>query len=613
MLCETWQLETVPGKLDPLSAAFKSFSRAEDTSVRLLCKPRSTGERGGGLAFVFKSSLNFSFFNLNINPESFEFMCVKFKGCPPCLFVCFYRRSSVSFVTFRLEFAEFLDALNLVPMPCFILGDFNVKINNLLLSETRSFCSICDDYNFTYCFPSQPTHTGGNTLDFLVVNCASAHLCSELFVHDDIVLSDHFPVSIQLQLEPLSRTAPPRCFRSFASIIDDDFSSALCEKLDAIPENVSTFSELLSSFNNACSTVVDQLAPLRTRRSVESHAKPFWMDSEYIHQRQIRKNLQKLSNKSQYNAQKRHCAYLARKKQREVSCRMVDEAPDQKSLYSVLNKITGKNVHQSSNVCSSPDLPNVFNRFFVDKVSKIRNAFFTLSPPLSETAFLSNTSESGFLSSFLPTDESEICLILKEHGIKTSSADPLPHFLIKKNFDILLPFLVRLVNLSLSSASLDGLKEAHVVPILKGLNLDGDDLKNFRPVSLLPFVSKLTERVVHARINTHLTENGLHNPSQYGYKKNHSCETLLLKLIDDILVAVDSGSGVVLLIVDLSAAFDCVDHNKLLDILFRKYKITGVALSWLRSFLSGRSQRVKLEIIFLILLLFLLAYLRARF
>ena len=67
MLCETWQVETVPGKLDPLSAAFSSFSRAEGVSVKLLCKPRSTGERGGGLAFVFKSSLNFSFYNLNIH------------------------------------------------------------------------------------------------------------------------------------------------------------------------------------------------------------------------------------------------------------------------------------------------------------------------------------------------------------------------------------------------------------------------------------------------------------------------------------------------------------------------------------------------------------------
>ena len=181
--------------------------------------------------------------------------------------------------------------MNLVPLPCFIMGDFNVRINNLLLSETRSFCSIFYDYNFTCCFPSRSTHTGGNTLDFLVVNRASTHLCSNLFVHDDIVLSDHFPVSVRLQLEPLSRSTAPRCYRSFASIVDDDFSSALCEKLDTIPENVAIFSELLNSFNNACSSVVDRFAPLRTRQSIDSHAYPFWMDGEYIHQRQIRKKL----------------------------------------------------------------------------------------------------------------------------------------------------------------------------------------------------------------------------------------------------------------------------------------------------------------------------------
>ena len=76
----------------------------------------------------------------------------------------------------------------------------------------------------------------------------------------------------------------------------------------------------------------------------------------------------------------------------------------------------------------------MFNNFFVDKVSKIRSSFSANVSPLSESVYLSNTSESGYLSSFHPTDESEICLILKEHGIKTSSADPIPHFLIKKNF-----------------------------------------------------------------------------------------------------------------------------------------------------------------------------------
>ena len=132
-----------------------------------------------------------------------------------------------------------------------------------------------------------------------------------------------------------------------------------------------------------------------------------------------------------------------------------------------------------------------------------------------------------------------------------------------------------------------------VVPLLKSLNLDPETLKNYRPVSLLSFVSKLAERVVFDRINLHLKENDLHCPNQFGYKKNHSCETLLLKLIDDIRVTVDSNSGVVLLILDLSAAFDTVDHNKLLHILKSKYYIARSALDWLRAFLTGRSQRVK--------------------
>ena len=90
---------------------------------------------------------------------------------------------------------------------------------------------------------------------------------------------------------------------------------------------------------------------------------------------------------------------------------------------------------------------------------------------------------------------------------------------------MLCPHFVNLVNLSLASSSCDGVKEAHVVPILKSLNIDKNDLCNYRPVSLLSFISKLTERVVHSRISTHLALNGLDNNSQYGYKKGHSCDS----------------------------------------------------------------------------------------
>ena len=102
--------------------------------------------------------------------------------------------------------------------------------------------------------------------------------------------------------------------------------------------------------------------------------------------------------------------------------------------------------------------------------------------------------------------------IIKEHGIKTSSNDPAPSFLIKENIELLLPHLCNLVNLSLSSSSFDGLKEAHVVPILKSLQLDYENFKSYRPVSLLSFVSKLVERVVQNRVNDYLTKNNYHVP-----------------------------------------------------------------------------------------------------
>ena len=184
--------------------------------------------------------------------------------------------------------------------------------------------------------------------------------------------------------------------------------------------------------------------------------------------------------------------------------------------------------------------------------------------------------------------------MIKKHGIKTSSNDPLPAFLIEDNLELLLPHFCTLVNLSLSTSNFDGLKEAHVVPILKSLQSDHELFKNFRPVSLLSFISKLTERVVHTRVNSYLSENDLHVPSHFGYKRHHSCETFLLKLIDDILVTIDNKLGVVVLIIDLSAAFDTVDHTVLLNILQSKFHITGSALSWFKSFLSGRTQRVKI-------------------
>jgi len=89
-----------------------------------------------------------------------------------------------------------------------------------------------------------------------------------------------------------------------------------------------------------------------------------------------------------------------------------------------------------------------------------------------------------------------------------------------------------------------------------------------------------------------MDENNLHCKNQYGYKRNHSTETLLLKIVNDLLLACDNSIPTLLMFLDLSAAFDTVDHVKLLSVLKNVFGVRGTALKWLKSFLIGRTQRV---------------------
>ena len=110
----------------------------------------------------------------------------------------------------------------------------------------------------------------------------------------------------------------------------------------------------------------------------------------------------------------------------------------------------------------------------------------------------------------------------------------------------------------------------------------------------LSFVSKVIERVVAQQLTSHMRENNLHEQMQSAYRQNHSTETALLKVHSDILSAVDNGCVVVLVLLDLTAAFDTIDHAILLSRLRHRFGITGAALDWLRSYLANRKQLVRI-------------------
>ena len=206
-----------------------------------------------------------------------------------------------------------------------------------------------------------------------------------------------------------------------------------------------------------------------------------------------------------------------------------------------------------------------------------------------------NDSATNILSEFEPATIDELKVILNETGVKTSPADIFPQQLYKDNITALLPLLLHLVNLSISTGNMDGVKTADIIPLLKSESLDPDVLKNFRPVSNLTFLGKLIERVVLKRLNEHLSRNNLHCPEQFAYKKHHSTETLLVKITNDLLIAADERDATVVMLLDLSAAFDTVDHTLLLRILEKEIGLRGTVLAWFKSFLIGRSQKIRLE------------------
>ena len=131
-------------------------------------------------------------------------------------------------------------------------------------------------------------------------------------------------------------------------------------------------------------------------------------------------------------------------------------------------------------------------------------------------------------------------------------------------------------------------------PILKKDSLDHEVYKNFRPILNLSFISKTTEKVVATHINHHLENASLHVIHQSAYKKGHSTETALAQIHNDILCAIDDAQCVILELLDLSAAFDTVDHDILITRLKHCFGITGKALGWIQSYLSGRTQFVKI-------------------
>ena len=143
-----------------------------------------------------------------------------------------------------------------------------------------------------------------------------------------------------------------------------------------------------------------------------------------------------------------------------------------------------------------------------------------------------------------------------------------------------------MVNYSL----IDGSEKAVVTPLIKKASLTRNDLKNYRPVSGFCFPSKLVERVVAKQLMSHINNNKLDNLHQSAYKPGHSTETALLSIKRSISLSLAHGEPTALVLLDLSASFDTIDHNILLGYLNSWFGLGGTVLKWFASYLSDCCQ-----------------------
>ena len=159
--------------------------------------------------------------------------------------------------------------------------------------------------------------------------------------------------------------------------------------------------------------------------------------------------------------------------------------------------------------------------------------------------------------------------------------------------DVITPSILYIVNKSISPGKFPSVwKEVKVKPLFKTGNKE--DVNNYRPISILPTLSKLIEKWVERQFSQYLNDFNLLHKSQSGFRPKHSNESALIRMIDSWLKAINEGNMVGCVLVDFLKAFDLVDHKILLKKL-KCYKCNNSCLSWFESYLQNRTQRVSLN------------------
>ena len=594
VLTETWLKmsgdETIIATLTPSGFGFHQLARQS---------------RGGGVAIIFRDYLNIKIVPsqspVPIAYEHIEFVVKHAKTATRV--IALYRpppsrKNGLTIAKFTEEFSKLLETTNQSKGRLVILGDFNIHFDKPDNPDTKHMLKLLDLHNLRQ-HVAYPTQKAGHILDWVLSRNTEDCVTGTRVL--DLQISDHFLVTLDLDtIRPPRPVSSVRC-RNIKKMDTDAFRNDLEHSilLANPPENCDQFAELYSS---VLCHLLDKHAPAKVKIIPLREESPWTFTPEVMEakterrraERQWRHSHLEIHRQMYVTARNKVTTMIQRMKRNFFNSKISESSSDPRALYTLLFGLLGKKSDHSLPSDGDPqDVADSFSDYFNNKIAVIREELKSAAVPVGRNQ--KSTFQQEQLCTLEPFTQDEIHSILKKAKPTSCALDPVPTRFLYEHIDILLPTITRLVNTSLSAGVMPAnCKKALVKPLLKKTGLDPDVRKNYRPVSNLPFISKVIEKAVCSRLSKHLADYGLYEPLQSAYRPHHSTETALVKVLNDIRLGIDDGNVALLTLLDLSAAFDTIDHQLLVSRLECEMGIAGTALQWFKSYLADRSQTVQI-------------------
>ena len=580
----------------------------------------------GGVAIYLKSNITYEILDIEGNSEIWDGIFIKVSvtnnfGKEKYLIIGnIYRppRDNIqNLKTFNIELDEILTRLQHSKCEALITGDFNLDLLKIKIkTSTNDFLDtfISNGFLPKITLPTRMgTNNKGSLIDNVFVKLSNNFSsCTSGILRNN--MSDHYPYFVSLDyLHQKSdstryikiRNTSPRSYTNFKNEIQ-----ALCSNL--VLPNTNDPNNNYNILSDTIEKTYQKHFPCKSVRFQKyKHKKEKWItmgilksikyrDKLYSNLRNLEANSKEYFdgkiNLRTYNRILKQCI-RERKRMYYRQC-FEKFKNDMKQTWTIIKTVMNKKNNTSPfpeffivdnlKITDSNEIAEHFNRFFTNIGPELA-AKIDMPPNKSYTHYLKKTFQHTL--TFEKVKKEDIIKIIENLKPKTSSGiDNISNKLLKLiNYEIAEP-LTCIVNQILETGIFpEKLKLAKVIPVYK--KDEKFKLNNYRPISVLPSMSKVVERVIHQQLHSYFDKHKLYFQGQYGFRKDHNTELALLELIDRLTKTIDNGEIPINIYLDLSKAFDTLDHRILLHKL-HYYGIRNTALALFESYLSHRYQYV---------------------